>query len=79
MDSILILTVFFVVVIMMMIVVVVVIMVYRDWCYGTGVINKLKKNKEGEKEIFVRTTVSTYLLVWYFRIIISLFKLRSYT
>ena len=49
MDSILILTVFFVVVIMMMIVVVVVIMVYRDWCYGTGVINKLEKTKKGRK------------------------------
>ena len=49
MDLILILTVFFVVVIMMMIVVVVVIMVYRDWCYGTGVINKLEKTKKGRK------------------------------
>ena len=53
MDLILILTVFFVVVIMMMmIVVVVVIMVYRDWCYGTGVINKLeKKQRRGERHI----------------------------
>ena len=49
MDLILILTVFVVVVIMMMIVVVVVIMVYRDWCYGTGVINKLEKTKKGRK------------------------------
>ena len=52
MDLILILTVFVVVVIMMMIVVVVVIMVYRDWCYGTGVINKLeKKQRRGERHI----------------------------
>ena len=50
MDLILILTVFFVVVIMMMIVVVVMmIMVYRDWCYGTGIINKLEKTKKGRK------------------------------
>ena len=42
-----------------------------------GIFNHRKKRK-GEKDIFVRTTVNTYLQIYYRRILL-LFKGHSYT